>query len=301
MKLTTTNEIWYYRFMSSVKGSAESEYGIFDTATSYNLDSEKMAVLYDAHSEIQEFIDTEAEDLVDYLKDCSNSILSRALISARFGDIEIINDRLCHIVEIESNRELEKIELQDIQTWINGQLSDGWGEGTSQRTAYEERYEWVYSSFDPDNMQVEQCEDIAYICYTLDFSRSVATLYTQGTRECEVEVGEIVLNLERRGLPKVQIIEFKDFQNLEQFCHLNNCTSFIDFFNDRQISELSTIYLAAENDNLDDSPIMYASLGHTPEFHVDRLGGHDIYNSYYQMVYEILGTKFFKELGFLNK
>ncbi len=75
-------------------------------------------------------------------------------------DVEVIDNQLMGVAKLELNAPLNQFELDDIKDYIEGQCSDGWGEGFEQREIKCGEKEFYVSFWQPGDWELKTGEEI---------------------------------------------------------------------------------------------------------------------------------------------
>ena len=110
-----------------------------------DIDASVMADLYERHPQLSQFLEGNKEEMTPYI-DSGNKPLD-FVIRLELGDYGVFDGRFClvHHVWIKGQRdEISEEEIQAVEEYIMGQLSDGWGEGLEQREWMDHYIEWIH-------------------------------------------------------------------------------------------------------------------------------------------------------------
>lgn len=137
---------WTLKSMMTASISADFEFSTTDDGRiqdHLDLSSRGACNLLSIYPETQEFLSKmQPEDLVKYFDDNDGSIYR-----IEFGDWAMMGGDLYHLCRVYTKAELQELPPSLFQ-FVEGQLSDGWGEGMEQRTAYRGCVEFSTPSFD---------------------------------------------------------------------------------------------------------------------------------------------------------
>lgn len=202
-----------YTFRTPLFGSIYCESLLLDTDGHIELSPEQMCTLYNNHEELMMFLTGNMEDLAKYVPE----ELVNIVYKAEFGDFGLIEGNMFLRTHIWTAEELTGEQLSQIQEWITGQMSDGWGEGLEQlewmhrrverpcvyfdedAVCFEEDYELceVYYCVHPYNfsdyyIELEECEDIDV---TTEFTVVATIALTDHNREVVKIAGQFMLDV----------------------------------------------------------------------------------------------------------
>lgn len=122
---------------------------------------EGMYALYCRYNSVDSFLDSNIEELGEYVPD----ELKELVVKATFGKYDDECDRMYFITEIYVKQEPNDAQHRQIIDWITGQMSDGWGESLEQREVFEETVYKIVPHFDKDTCTFENDEDMMCAYY----------------------------------------------------------------------------------------------------------------------------------------
>lgn len=120
-----------------------------------------MYALYCRGNEVDSFLDSNIEELGEYVPD----ELKELVVQATFGKYDDDCCEMYFITEICVKQEPNDLQHRQIIDWITGQMSDGWGEGLEQREVFEETVYKKVPHFDKDTCTFEDDEERVYAHY----------------------------------------------------------------------------------------------------------------------------------------
>lgn len=119
--------------------------------------------LYDKGPEVELFLTENIRDLAEHVPEELQDLVVRAI----FGISHLERGELYLLTEICVKKELTEDQVKLIEGWIEGQLSDGWGESLEQKEAYTEMVTANYPYFDEDECEFRDDEMRVEACYYL--------------------------------------------------------------------------------------------------------------------------------------
>lgn len=150
-----------YTFDTPLFGSIECEELLSDTDGRIDLSPQQMCRLYDRDSELAEFLESCVEDLAF----CVPEQFKDTVLRAEFGDFDLHGGMMWLQTHIWVTAHLTQSGIEEIQEWISGQMSDGWGEGVEQ-------CEWMTTTvskptvyFDEWTLDFEESEELCEVSY----------------------------------------------------------------------------------------------------------------------------------------
>ena len=116
--------------------------------------------LYEKGPEVELFLTEHTEDLAFAVPE----ELEGLVVKAVFGQTAEDRSELYLLTEIYVRKEPTEQQHQQIVDWIEGQMSDGWGEGLEQHEAYEQEVCYDIVDFDDDECEFDTTirSDVAY-------------------------------------------------------------------------------------------------------------------------------------------
>lgn len=150
-------------YLSPMFGSVECHELLKDLNNPIDINPEGMKHLWSRQFEIQEFLESHVEDLKDHVPE----ILREVVVQATFGNHTIKNDQVYFSTEIYVRQELTEIQSMELTSWIAGQMSDGWGEGLEQYSAFYERVIYRKPFFDEFSCEFDYEENYAEAYYCI--------------------------------------------------------------------------------------------------------------------------------------
>lgn len=201
-----------YTFRSPLFGSIYSDELFPDTDGSFDLSAEGMAAMYDKCGEsLMMFLTENIEDLAEYVDAKFRGIV----VKACFGDFAIQSGKMYLLTYIYTLCELSDSQIKDIEEWISGQMSDGWGEGLEQREWKSDIVYRKYTVFDAYCMEFESEEEpceVSYYCKP--WNRYNFYIDLEGYTEEEVDVeGKVIATLNIPG-KELQVFKVKNANDL---------------------------------------------------------------------------------------
>lgn len=141
-----------YTYKSPLNGSVYCE-GLVN-ADDYRVDfgPEGVCSLYNRDDSVMRFLTDHIEDLKEYVPDG----LQGVVVSAVFGLAFIEDGEMYLLTEVCTRQELTPYQRSELEDWIRGQLSDGWGEGLEQKEVFQEDIRFDITKFDEDECEFEQ-------------------------------------------------------------------------------------------------------------------------------------------------
>lgn len=172
-------------YMSPLRGSVECEDVVKQDYGKEVFGSEGVYALFYRTYEVDEFLSNCIEDLVQ----CVPNSLKNLVVKAVFGKHEIHDKCLFLITEIFVRHYPTQEQLDNIQDWITGQLSDGWGESLEQRAVYEEEVTVDTVEFNPCECEFEHDSyDTTAYYYLHPWSYEDWSLEMVNDEEVEVDI-----------------------------------------------------------------------------------------------------------------
>lgn len=193
----------HFRFKTPCRGRIYGDSVFEGTPYEYEgleLSSTTMARLYERCPELSQFLERNKEEMTQYI-DSENKPLED-VVRLELGDYGVFNGRfyLIHHVWIKGQiDEISEEELQAVEEYIMGQLSDGWGEGLEQREWLDYDVEWSRPYFDEDSAEFEEeyFRDTASY-YVVPWNAEM-TITQLDSEECELDVSaELIATMERK-------------------------------------------------------------------------------------------------------
>lgn len=201
-----------YTFRSPLFGSIYSDELFPDTDGSFDLSAEGMADMYDKCGEsLMMFLTENIEDLAEYVDAKFRGIV----VKACFGDFTTQSGKMYLLTYIYTLCELSDSQIQDIEEWISGQMSDGWGESLEQREWKREIVYRKYTVFDEYCMEFEDEQErveVSYYCKPWNAYNFYIDL--EGYTEEEVDVeGKVIATLNIPG-KELKVFKVKNANDL---------------------------------------------------------------------------------------
>lgn len=194
----------HFRFKTPCRGRIYGD-SVFEGTPYENegleLSSTTMARLYERRPELSQFLERNKEEMTQYI-DSENKPLED-VVRLELGDYGVFNGRfyLIHHVWIKGQiDEISEEELQAVEEYIMGQLSDGWGEGLEQREWLDHDVEWSQPYFDTDSAEFDEeyFRDTASY-YVVPWNAEM-TITQLDSEECELDVSaELIATMERKA------------------------------------------------------------------------------------------------------
>ena len=230
-----------YTFRSPLFGSIYSDELFPDTDGIYELSPEAMARMYDRHYELSRFLEKEKEYLEKYVP---NKFLG-TIIKAEFGDYGLRDDKMWLYTHIWTTDDLTDSGIEEISDWIEGQMSDGWGEGLEQRE-WKIDTEYIRSTvFDEYSCEFEEEEEPCRVNYYVNpWNSREFELIPEDVEIEEWEDGKVVGMLE---LPdkKLEILKFNNFADLDILLSVYDATGLKQMVKDRGCED-TPVYVVKE-------------------------------------------------------
>ena len=143
-------KIYKYTFSTPLCGAICCEEVLSDTDGQHFLSPEAMAHMYTKHGDrLSMFLSKYAEDLSEHVP----AGIKEFVLQANFGDYGMRDSALCLYTHIVTTQRLSDKQMEEICDWIEGQMSDGWGESLEQREWYKETVHRAYTVFDEDDLE----------------------------------------------------------------------------------------------------------------------------------------------------
>jgi hypothetical protein len=150
-----------YTFRTPLFGSIECEELLPDTDGRIDLSPEQMCRMYEQGDELLRFLSDNVEDLTF----CVPEELQSVILRAEFGDCAILGGKMWLNTYIWVEGDLTELGIQQIEDWIAGQMSDGWGEGLEQRSWTEKRVERPFVYFNEYTMEFQEDYELCEVSY----------------------------------------------------------------------------------------------------------------------------------------
>lgn len=179
MKLTK------YTFKTPLFGSIQAEELLYDTDGRIELCPEQMCRMYDKSEKLLIFLNENSEDLAQYVPE----ELENVVLRAEFGDCAMLGGEMFLRTYIYTEEPLTDEGIKQIQGWITGQMSDGWGEGLEQREWMTERIEKPIIYFDEHSLEFEEdveCFEVEY--FVNPWNREDFTIECEEVEEVEEDI-----------------------------------------------------------------------------------------------------------------
>lgn len=159
-----------------------------------------MANLYERYSQLSQFLERNKEEMTQYI-DSENKPLED-VVRLELGDYGVFNGQFCLVHHVWIKGQIDEIseeEIQAVEEYIMGQLSDGWGEGLEQRKWLNHDVEWSRPYFDTDSAEFEEEYFRDEIRYYLDTWKPEMKITQLDSEECELDVSaELIATMERK-------------------------------------------------------------------------------------------------------
>lgn len=154
------------------------------------IESENMLALYGRFSsEIDEFLKNNVEDLSEHICDSLKGVVVKAIFGEYDSDAR--DESIYFTTHIYTRRRLTAQEEVELQQWIEGQMSDGWGESLEQMECATETVYVKTTSFDPYLCEFEEDECTVDACYHIHPWSSYGFSFGDGgVEEVELDIEE---------------------------------------------------------------------------------------------------------------
>lgn len=161
----------HIRFSSPLEGRIVGE-EVFDGTPYQNegmiIGAHTMARLYENNPRLSAFLQQEEEDLTQYVPE----ELQKFILKITVGDYGVLNSKLCLIHHVWLSTEVDDVApeqmMDEIEEYILGQLSDGWGEGVEQCEWMSETVQWSQPYYDEDCLGFENEECFGEVSYFVE-------------------------------------------------------------------------------------------------------------------------------------
>lgn len=281
MITTMTETLYEYTFRCPVRGRCESDYSVFDNGyeDSAHFDAHDMWNIFDANSyDFQEALGGDNEltkDILEYDDRIRDFLEKVTFLEFTRGD----DNELVLIIECLTNKEVDKQEEENLKNYINGQLSDGWGEGFEQRVVMSETFDYNRTVWDEYSFQFDTETENGHADWYVSFDRVYDDLSFEGTKEETRNIGEVVMQLTEffplsGSLTKKSILRFDNLNDFKNFCKINNEMSLLDLFTEDDLDPNDLIYFGSVCNRLqdEDNMIAYPSKGSPCGFNLQMNG-----------------------------
>lgn len=159
-----------------------------------------MANLYGSHPELSQFLERNKEEMTQYI-DSKNKPLED-VVRLKLGDYGVFDGRFCLVHHVWIKGQIDEIseeEIQAVEEYIMGQLSDGWGEGLEQRAWLIQSVEWTRPYFHEDSADFEEEYFSDIVSYYLVPWKSQMKITQLDSEECELDMSaELIATMERK-------------------------------------------------------------------------------------------------------
>lgn len=193
----------HFRFKTPCYGRIYGE-SVFEGTPYENegqdIDASVMANMYEKCPELSVFLDRNKEEMTQYI-DSENKPLED-VVRLELGDYGVFNGRFCLVHHVWIKGQFDEIpeeEIQAVEEYIMGQLSDGWGEGLEQRAWMSRYIEWSQPYFDTDSAEFEEeyfRDDVGYYLEPWNSKMEITRLDYE---ECELDVcAELIAMMDRK-------------------------------------------------------------------------------------------------------
>lgn len=235
-----------YTFRTPLFGSIEGANLLIDTDARIDLSPQQMARLYDNGPELSLFLTENSEDLTF----CVPEELQDVILRAEFGDFAILGGKMWLMTRIWVEGNLTDTGIGQIQDWIAGQMSDGWGEGLEQTAWMERQVEKPVLYFDEWMLDFEEDRERCEISYYVNpWTSGEFYIYLDDCEEVEEDVetevvASITLPFHQRKVTKVG-----NELSLKIFLRKHNQEQLIDIIQEhRPTPASSSVYLVTNPD-----------------------------------------------------
>jgi len=203
-----------YTFRTPLFGSIECEELLSDTDGRIELAPQQMCRMYDMGEELLRFLTENAEDLAEHLPEELEDVVLRA----EFGDCAMCGGSMLLRTHIWVDGNLTETGIEQIQEWIRGQMSDGWGEGLEQRAWKTDKVKKPIMYFDEYTLEFVEDEiecDVSY--YVNPWNADEFYIYLDDCEEvAEVTSINVVATVDIPNHSR-EVIKFDDSLQLKLF------------------------------------------------------------------------------------
>lgn len=197
----------HIRFSSPLEGRIVGE-EVFEGTPYQNegmiIGADTMARMYERYPHLSAFLQEEEEDLTQYVPE----ELQKFILKITVGDYGVLNSKLCLIHHVWLSTEVDNVApeqmMDEIEEYILGQLSDGWGEGVEQREWMSETVRWNHPYYDEDCLEFQDEEYRGEVSYFVE-------PWKQGLELEEIDREEEDLEVEFQEVARYDRTNFEGF------------------------------------------------------------------------------------------
>ena len=164
------------------------------------ISSSTVARLYEKYPELSQFLERNKEEMTQYI-DSENKPLED-VVRLELGDYGVFNGKFCLVHHVWIKGQLDEIseeEIQAVEEYIMGQLSDGWGEGLEQHEWMSRSIEWSRPYFDEYSADFEEEYFRDTVSYYLVPWNAEVEITQLDSEEFELDVSaELIATMKRK-------------------------------------------------------------------------------------------------------
>ena len=224
-----------YTFRSPLCGSIYCEELFSDTDGRFEVSAEGMAMLYDRDGDkLMMFLTDNLADMSSHVPEQFKGLIVKAV----FGEFGLQEGQMWLKTEIYAVKELSEEQIERICDWIEGQMSDGWGEFIEQREWKRVREYKKSTVFDEYTLEFEDEEEPVFVDYYINpWNSSGFFLIPEDVEEEEWDDGKVVATLNIPG-KELQVLKINTASDLNML---------LTVFNAQEMKRITGVDKTTEN------------------------------------------------------